>query len=164
VPDLSSGREVSSSSSNRSGDGGHFAVMSRSPISAADGSGYGAAILGRLVDFDPDHEDGISAITSPAPASALSTWLKLERLCCVGIDITPVSVPRPRSGSGTESDSLPILLSSGMAGRKTEYRHGHVHGQAESESKKVGNVQAVENLVVEVEGNWVDRAQGWCVL
>jgi len=61
-------------------------------------------------------------------------------------------------------DGAFILLSSGLVERKTEYRHRHMHGQAESESKKVENIQALQNLVVKVEGNWMDRAQGWCVL
>jgi len=66
VPNLPSGREVSSSSSNCSSDGDYFAIMSHGPISATDRCGYGAAILGRLVDSDPD-EDEVSAITSPTP-------------------------------------------------------------------------------------------------
>ena len=134
MPDLSSDLKGSNSSSC-SGDGGHFAVMSHGPISTADGRGYGAAILGRLVDFNPNHEDGISATTSPSP-DAPNTWLKLEHLCRVNIDIAPVSVPGPRTGSDTKSDSLPILPSSGMAKREAEHSHGHEHGYAESESRK----------------------------
>jgi hypothetical protein len=155
VPDFPSHPE--SSSSSHGGDGGYFAIMSHGLISTArHGKGYGAAILGRLVDFDPDPD---SIVASP-----LGFWLRLEHLCRVDIDINPVSRPGLSSGSDTKSDPVFALPARGGAGRIAEPGREGEYRHPESENKKVENVQVVENHQLEVEGMWVDAAQGWCVL